>query len=52
MTYVDVDEDGVVKLDELKAAIRPETVLISVMTANTIGMAPSLSKIQFVNLQD
>lgn len=34
VTYVDVDEDGVVKLDELKAAIRPETVLISVMTAN------------------
>ena len=34
MTYLDVDEDGVVKLDELKAAIRPTTILISVMYAN------------------
>lgn len=34
MTYLDVDENGVVKLDELKAAIRPETILISVMFAN------------------
>ena len=34
VTYLDVDEDGVVKLDELKAAIRPTTILISVMYAN------------------
>jgi len=34
VTYLNVDEDGVVKLDELKAAIRPETILISVMFAN------------------
>jgi len=34
VTYLDVDEDGVVKLDELKAAIRPTTILISVMFAN------------------
>ncbi|MCI9076832.1 MAG: cysteine desulfurase NifS [Dorea sp.] len=34
VTYLDVDENGVVKLDELKAAIRPETILISVMFAN------------------
>ena len=34
VTYVDVDEDGKVKLDELKAAIRPTTILISVMFAN------------------
>ena len=31
VTYLDVDEDGVVKLDELEKAIRPETILISVM---------------------
>lgn len=34
VTYLDVDEDGVVSLDELKAAIRPTTILISVMFAN------------------
>ena len=34
VTYIDVDEDGVVKLDELKKAIRPTTILISVMFAN------------------
>ena len=34
ITYVDVDENGVIKLDELKKAIRPDTILISVMYAN------------------
>ena len=34
VTYLDVDEFGVVKLDELEKAIRPDTILISVMTAN------------------
>ena len=34
MTYLDVDEHGVVKLEELKKAIRPDTILISVMFAN------------------
>lgn len=34
VTYVGVDEDGVIKLDELKAAIRPTTIMISVMFAN------------------
>ena len=34
ITFLDVDENGVVKLDELKAAIRPTTILISVMFAN------------------
>lgn len=34
ITYVDVDENGVIKLDELKKAIRPDTILISVMFAN------------------
>ena len=31
VTYVGVDENGIVKLDELKAAIRPDTILISVV---------------------
>lgn len=34
VTYLDVDENGVVRLDDLKAAIRPTTILISVMFAN------------------
>ena len=34
VTYLDVDEQGVVKLEELKKAIRPDTILISVMFAN------------------
>lgn len=34
VTYLDVDENGMVKLDQLKQAIRPDTILISVMFAN------------------
>jgi len=34
VTYIDVDENGVIKLDELEKAIRPTTILISVMFAN------------------
>ena len=34
VTYLDVDENGVVKLEELKKAIRPDTILISIMFAN------------------
>ncbi|OUP16471.1 cysteine desulfurase NifS [Lachnoclostridium sp. An196] len=34
VTYLDVDESGIVKLDQLKKAVRPETILISIMFAN------------------
>jgi len=34
VTYVNVDEAGIVKLDELIAAIRSDTILISIMYAN------------------
>ncbi len=34
ITFIPVDENGVVKLDELKKAIRKDTILISVMFAN------------------
>ena len=38
ITYIGVDENGVVKVDELEKAIRPDTILISVMFAyNEIG---------------
>lgn len=46
VTYVGVDEDGKVKLDELEAAIRPDTILISVMAANNeIGTIQPLKEI-------
>lgn len=34
ITFVPVDENGVLKIDELKKAIREDTILISVMHAN------------------
>lgn len=34
VTYVGVDENGIVKLDELEAAVRDDTILITVMSAN------------------
>lgn len=46
ITYINVDEDGVIKLDELRAAIRPDTILISVMAANNeIGTIEPLKEI-------
>ena len=46
VTYVNVDENGVIKLDELKAAIRPDTILISVMFANNeIGTIQPIKEI-------
>lgn len=34
VTYLDVDKDGLIDLDELQKAITPKTILISVMFAN------------------
>ena len=34
ITYIDVDENGILKLDQLGEAIRPDTILISIMFAN------------------
>jgi len=46
VTYVDVDENGVIKLDQLKKAIRPTTILISVMFANNeIGTIQPIKEI-------
>ena len=46
ITYVDVDENGVIKLDELKKSIRPDTILISVMFANNeIGTIQPIKEI-------
>lgn len=46
ITYLDVDENGVVKLEELKKAIRPSTILISIMFANNeIGTIQPIGQI-------
>lgn len=46
VTYLDVDEDGLVDTDELEKAIRPETILISVMFANNeIGTVQPIKEI-------
>ncbi|MCI6677211.1 MAG: cysteine desulfurase NifS [Clostridiales bacterium] len=34
VTYLDVDENGIVKPEDLEAAIRPDTVLVTIMFAN------------------
>lgn len=34
VTYLDVDENGIIRLEDLEKAITPETILISIMTAN------------------
>ncbi|MDE7404446.1 MAG: cysteine desulfurase NifS, partial [Lachnospiraceae bacterium] len=46
ITYIDVDEDGMLKLEDLKKAIRPDTILISVMYANNeIGTIQPIAEI-------
>ncbi|MBD5465903.1 MAG: cysteine desulfurase NifS, partial [Lachnospiraceae bacterium] len=46
VTYLDVDEEGKISLEELKAAIRPDTILISVMVANNeIGTIEPIAEI-------
>lgn len=46
VTYLPVNEEGLVDLEELKAAIRPDTILISVMFANNeIGTIEPVAEI-------
>lgn len=46
VTYLDVDETGIVKMDQLKKAVRPDTILISVMFANNeIGTVQPVKEI-------
>jgi len=46
VTYMDVREDGLLDLDALKAAIRPDTILISVMYVNNeIGVVQDIPTI-------
>ncbi len=46
VTYLDVQENGLIDLEALKAAIRPDTILISVMAVNNeIGVIQDLDAI-------
>ncbi len=46
VTYLNVDENGIVDLEQLKRAIRPDTILISVMFANNeIGTIQPIKEI-------
>lgn len=46
VSYIDVDENGILKLEELKKAIRPDTILLTVMFANNeIGSIQPIAEI-------
>lgn len=46
ITYLDVDENGLVRPEDLEAAITPETILISIMFANNeIGTIEPIAEI-------
>lgn len=46
ITYIDVDENGLVNPEDVKKAIRPDTILISIMLANNeIGTIEPLKEI-------
>lgn len=46
VTYLGVDENGMISLDELREAIRPDTILISIMAANNeIGTIEPIAEI-------
>lgn len=49
VTYLDVDEDGIIRLEDLEKAITPQTILISVMTANNeIGLIQPIKEIGMI----
>lgn len=46
VTYLDVHKEGIVRVDELKKAIRPETALVTIMYANNeIGTIQPITEI-------
>ncbi|MGF6509787.1 IscS subfamily cysteine desulfurase [Paraburkholderia sp. 32] len=46
VTYLDVKDDGLIDLDAFKAALRPETILVSVMSVNNeIGVIQDIEAI-------
>lgn len=49
ITYLSVDREGLIDLDELKSAIKPSTILISVMAANNeTGVIQPLEEISSI----
>ena len=49
ITYLDVDENGIVRLEDLEKAITPETILISIMFANNeIGSVQPIKEIGMI----
>lgn len=49
VTYLDVDENGIIRLEDLEKAITPETILISVMAANNeIGSIQPIKEIGMI----
>ena len=49
VSYISVDENGIIDLEELKRAIRPETIMISVMFANNeIGSVQPIKEIGMI----
>ena len=46
VTYLDVKDDGLIDLEKFKAAIRPDTILVSVMSVNNeIGVIQDIAAI-------
>ncbi|PVI05208.1 cysteine desulfurase [Periconia macrospinosa] len=46
VTYLPVQEDGLINMEELEAAIRPETAIVSIMTVNNeIGVVQPVEEI-------
>ncbi|WP_025598744.1 IscS subfamily cysteine desulfurase [Burkholderia sp. WSM2230] len=46
VTYLDVQEDGLIDLEKFKAALRPDTILVSVMSVNNeIGVIQDIESI-------
>jgi cysteine desulfurase len=46
VTYLDVKDDGLIDLEKLQAAIRPDTILVSVMSVNNeIGVIQDIAAI-------
>lgn len=49
VTYLDVDAEGFIRLEDLKAAIKPTTVLVTIMTANNeIGTIQPIKEISAI----
>ena len=48
VTYLDIDKNGIVNLDQLKKSIRDDTILVAIMAANNeIGSINNLKDISF-----